>query len=312
MNLPRPSRHEFRAAARVAVPAFALVVVAACSGVGASPTPAPSSPPNPTPVNPTPVVPSPSPVGGGTYWLRLTTSQAIPPVNLFAVGPTAVIDGDGKLIVQGAVPAIFPGPLVIPLFARQVSEAGRATIMGWAKDLGLLAGPTDFTGGGGLPGGVTGHIELTVDGSLVTLTGLTDVSAPNPEPGSPQAFGEFWRRVSSLPETLPGELGPEAQYTPSAYAILVGPPPQSQGGITGGVADWPLETPLATFGGPVANGTQRCGLVEGEDAATLRPALEQATQLTKWVQDPQSSTAYGLTVRPIVAGENPCAEVFGP
>jgi hypothetical protein len=61
----------------------------------------------------------------------------------------------------------------------------------------------------------------------------------------------------------------------------------------------------------VLDGSFRCGLVEGAEAATLRPALEAANQLTPWVQDPETSATFGLTVRPIAAGENPCAEVFG-
>jgi hypothetical protein len=284
-------------------------LVAACGG-GVSPassvSPAPASP-----AGPTPVLPSPPGDVEGTSWLRLTTFQAIPPVNLFAVGPTAIITADGHYLVPGAVPAIYPGPLVTPYTGRQVSDAGREQIVGWAGELGLLSGMTDFTGEGGLMGGITGTIELTVDGQLLSLTGLPDAQAPDPKPGSPEAFGEFWRRVSSLPETLPAELGPEVPYTPTAYALLVGPPPVAESGIAPTIADWPLETPLATFGGPVQAGTYRCGLVEGADAATLRPALEAANQLTMWTQDPEFSAAYGLTVRPILAGENPCAETFG-
>ena len=298
---------------RLAVPLLAAALVAACGGAAASPSPsAPAGPSSvdPTPVDPTPVIHLPSPTGAATYWLRLTTSQAVPQVNLFAFTPTAVIDGDGRSIVQGAVPTVFPGPLVVPLVGRQVSAAGRGTILGWARELGLLSGQTDFTGGSSVPGGMTGRIELTVDGGLVALTGLPDVSAPTPEPGSPQAFGELWRRIANLPETLPGELGPESPYTPTGYAVLVGPAPDPQG-MPLSIMDWPLAQPLATFGGPVANGTRRCGLVTGEDAATLAPVLAQATQLTQWVQDPTTSATFGLTVRPIVAGENPCLEVFG-
>jgi hypothetical protein len=241
----------------------------------------------------------------------MTTFQAIPPVNLFSMGPSAIIDGAGLYVVPGAVPAIYPGPLVTPLFARQVSDAGLATIVDWADELGLLSGTTDFTDGGGIPGGVTGTIELTVGDRLVTLTGIPDMIAPDPEPGSPQAFGELWRRIATLPETLPGELGPEAPYVPAAYAILVGPPPVPEAGIPANIADWPLDVPVATFGGPVQDGAYRCGLVQGEDAATLGPVLGAANQLTQWVQDPETSATFGLTVRPIVAGENPCAEVFG-
>ena len=294
-------------ARRLIVTALAAALVAACGG-STSVTPAPA-----TPANPTPVIPSPSasPQDGGTYWLRMSIWQAIPPVNLFELGNAAIIDGAGLSVVPGAVAAIYPGPLVMPLFARQVSDTGRETILGWAHELGLLSGKTDFTDGAGMPGGMTGRIELTVDGRLVTLTGIPDMVAPDPEPGSPQAFGELWRRVAALPETLPAELGPEAPYVPSAYAILVGPAPEPEAGMQANLADWPLETPLATFGGPVQDGSYRCGIVEGEDAVTLRPALEAANQLTQWVQDPETSATFGLTVRAIVAGENPCLEVFG-
>lgn len=281
------------------------LVVGACSDTTASPVPGSTSAP-PTPVIATP---TPGPIGA-TYWLRMTSWQAIPPQNLFAFTPAAVITGDGRLLLPGAVPAIFPGPLVMPLFARQVTAAGREAIIGWARELGLLSGKTDFVGDLGLPGGVTGRIELTVDGQLVTLNGVPEVDGVL-EPGSPAAFAELWRRVASLPETLASELGPEEPYVPTAYAILVGPPPEPQAGLPGSIADWPLEIPLATFGGPVLDGSYRCGLVDGEDAAILRPALEAANQLTQWTQDPATSATFGLLVRPIVAGENPCAEVFG-
>jgi hypothetical protein len=241
----------------------------------------------------------------------MSTFQAIPPVNLFTMGSSAVIDGAGMYVVPGAVPAIYPGPLVTPLFARRVSDAGRETIVGWAEELGLLTGTADFTDGGAIPGGLTGTIELTVDGRLVTITGIPDMVAPDPVPGSAQAFAELWRRVASLPETLPGEVGPETPYVPSGYALLVGPPPMPEAGIPANIADWPLDVPVSTFGGPVQDGSYRCGLVEGEDAATLAPALVAANQLTQWVQDPATSATFGLTVRPIVAGENPCLEVFG-
>jgi hypothetical protein len=296
-----------RAAHRLLLPIAVVGVVAACGAGAGSPASAPVSP-----VNPTAVVPAPSPNEAGTYWLRLTTSQAIPPLNQFANLDPVVITGDGIHVVPGAVPAIYPGPLVMPLFGQQVSDQGRATIMSWADELGLLTGKTDFTGGGGLPGGIMGHIELTVDGGRITLDGFPDATAADPAPGSPEAFGEFWRRVSSLSTTLGAELGPESPYTPPAYSILVGPAPVPEAGITPSIMDWPLDMPLATFGGPVANGTARCGNVSGADADTLRPALEQANQLTQWVQDPETSATFGLTVRPLVPGEDQCRAIFGP
>jgi len=305
---------------RLAALPLLFLIVTACG----STTPSASSAPTATAPPPTPVGASPTPAGqspGGSpaageptgvgYWLRMTTSQAIPPLDRFGLPPTSIITADGQYLVQGIVPAIFPGPLVIPMFARQVSDEGQAEIIQWARDLGLLDGQTDFTGDNALPGGITGRIELTVDGSLVSLTGVPDLpTSGSPEPGSPEAFSELWRRVSTLPESLPGALGPETEYTPVAYALLVGPPPRPEAGMTAHLMDWPLEVALGSFGQPVAEG-YRCGLVEGADAATLAPSLNEANQLTQWVQDPDTSATFGLTVQIIVPGEDPCAEVFG-
>jgi len=308
---------------RLATLPLLLLLVAACGSTTPSASTAPTAtPPPPTPVgaSPTPVGQSPESSGSASsgapaaagYWLRMTTSQAIPPLDRFGLWPAAIITADGQYLVQGVVPAIYPGPLVIPLFARQVTDEGRAQIVQWARDLGLLDGKTDFTGGAAVPGGVTGTIELTVDGALVTLTGnVTDVvPVASPVPGSPEAFAELWRRVSTLPESLPGQLGQEVAYAPEGYALLVGPPPVSQDGIAGNLMDWPLDVALGSFGTQVAEG-YRCGLVGGADALTLAPSLDQANQLTQWVQDPDTSATFGLTVRPIVPGEDPCAEVFG-
>jgi hypothetical protein len=81
--------------------------------------------------------------------------------------------------------------------------------------------------------------------------------------------------------------------------------------MTAHLQDWPLDTPLATFGVPVADGSVRCGTAFGDDAATLGLAFENANQLSQWVQDPDTSATFGLTVRPIVPGEDPCKELFG-
>jgi hypothetical protein len=248
----------------------------------------------------------------------MTTTQAIPPLDMFAVQPPLRITGDGTAVINGPVPAIFPGPLLPNLIGRQVSDAGQADIIQSARDLGLLSGQTDFSGGDMVMGGVTGHIELTVDGQRIELTGnpsaqIVCVTTPcQPEPGTPEAFGELWRQLESLSSWLGDELGPEAPYVAPSYAILVGAPPEQQPGSSQAPMDWPLDQPIALFGGPVANGTARCGTAADGDADALRPSLMAANQLTQWTQDPQFSAAYGLTVRPMVPGEDVCREIFGP
>jgi hypothetical protein len=147
----------------------------------------------------------------------------------------------------------------------------------------------------------------------VTLTGTPSDGTviPDPQPGSPEAFTELWRRLADLPGNLDAELGPEAPYTPAGYALLIGPAPVPEEGMQAGVMVWPLETPVNDFGSPVLSDTQRCGLAVGEDGVVMGEALGQANQLTQWTATPETSATFGLTVRPIVGGEDPCAEVFG-
>jgi hypothetical protein len=297
---------------RVALTGLIAITFAACTGAASSPAdPSPSAVP---PVASPSVSPSPS---AQTYWLRMTTWQAIPPLNQFASQPLLVIAGDGMAVTSGPVPAIYPGPLLPNLIGRPISQAGLDAIVQRARDLGLLDGTTDFTPDDNLMGGVTGRIELTVDGMRVTLTGSPDatiecITTPcEPAPGTPEAFGELWRDLLDLPSLVGAELGPEAPYQPGAYALLVTTAPQADPSLPQQPAVWPLDQPLGSFGGPVANGTARCGTVSGSDADTLRPALEAANQLTPWVDQADSTTLFGLTVRPLVPGEDACTEIFG-
>jgi hypothetical protein len=291
-------------------------VLAACvSAAPATPTPSPATP-LPTRVPSSPGASSTAP-DATTYWLRLTTTQALAPLNLFPSGAQLVITGSGVAVMPGPVPAIFPGPLVVPLVGRPVTDAGRAKILALATSLGLIGRQTDFSAGTGLAGGVTAHVEITVDGKRVTLSGPPDAQAGcssspcSPAPATPEAFGAFWRQLLDLPSLLGDDLGPETTFTPSGYSILVGPPPGPAVGVTSSIADWPLAAPLATFGAPVANGQARCATVTGDTAATLGAAFARANALSQWTQDPTANATFGLIVRPLVPGEDACREVFG-
>jgi hypothetical protein len=285
--------------------AFLLVLVAATAacGFGAEPSPTPG--------------PSGPPAGRGDVLLSATVDQAIAPLERFGWLPSVVITADGVVVTAGAVLAIFPGPLVPPLVGRRISDEGWAQVLQWAEHYGLLTGQTDFTGGNVMPGQPLGRIRLRVGEQLVELVGDHQrpfACPPNADcdarPGSPEAFTVFWGRITGLGTFLAEQLGPEAPWEPAAYALLIGPAPDPQG-IPQPVADWPLAAPLATIGQPVAGGERRCVTVSGGEAAALRPALEAARQTTPWIQDPQFSAAFGLTVRPLLPGEDVCRSLFG-
>ena len=293
------SRFQLRLAP-VASVALAAVLAAACSGSALAPSPSPQ--------------PSPA---DETLLLRLTTTQALPPIEQFGWGFSVAITSGGVVVAPGAVPAIYPGPLLTPLWGRQLTENGWAKIVAQARAHGLLVVNGNFAGDAAMPGAALGRIDIFADGRTWTITGdpnsqIMCITTPcDPAPGTPPAFGAFWRAVSDLASWMPGDLGKEAPYRPSAYALLIGPAPVAEAGIAPGIADWPLEAALASFGDPVANTGLRCGIVAGADAEALRPALEAANQLTQWTQDPTTSATVGLQVRSLLPGENPCNELFG-
>ena len=306
-GLKRMGRRISRSAVTLAMAVF----VAACTGaVPSSVPPVPSAPPSPasSPAGP----PAPA------YRLRATTTQAIPPINRFGLLPMVTITGDNSVVVAGPQIMIYPGPLLPNLQARPITDAGFEKIVQRGRDLGMFTGSGDFTPPDVMPGAQLGRIEIVVDGVLHDLTGdpsrvIVCITTPcDPAPGTPEAFGAFWASLSDL-TWLAGDLGAEAPYVADSYALLIGVEPADGPGIGPSVAIWPLEQPIATLGKPVGSApAPRCGTVRGADAATLRPSLESANQLTRWVDEAADrADATPLQVRPMVPGEDVCLEVFG-
>lgn len=307
-----------RSAARHGRPRPALVIaltvlglVAASCGSGAS-SPSPSANPS--------VSPSPGPEAG--FRLRATTVQALPPLSIFAWTPGLLITDDVVAIQAGAIPAIYPGPLVTPLLGAQLTEEAWTTIVDEAEATGLLSGASDFTGGTMLMGAAAGRLEIVIDGRAYDLTGdptrvvRCGTQRCIPDPGTPEAFAAFWSRLADLSGWLGAGIGPQEAWTPTAYAVLVGPPPAEDPQLSGVPLPWPFEGPSSEFGDVlVGDPAQRCGVVRGDEAAAFAAALRTANQLTRW-KDPVAPDApealLGLTVRPLLPGDDdPCAPLVG-
>ena len=279
---------------RLVMTALVATLLGACTGGSASSSP------------------EPTPPAEAQVRLRVTAVQALPPPATFGWMPSVVITLDGRVLTGGAVPAIFPGPLVGPVVERQLTPNGWNRIVAAAREAGLLGGARDFTGGAMPPGSMATRLEIVADGRIHDLTGdasriMVCVQAPcNPQPGSPEAFGGFVSRLSDLGSLLGADIGPESMHTPAGYAILVGPAPDDQGLAQPPIA-WPFEAGFVGFGKPLADGSGgRCGTVTGEEAAALRPALTRATSITRW-RDPADGSFHGLTVRPLLPGDDdPC------
>lgn len=221
---------------------------------------------------------------------------------------------DRRVLAGGAIPAIFPGPLVLPITERPITAAGWLRIVEAARAAGLLDGNRDFTGGQLPPGSAATRLELVADGRVLDLTGdasrqIACVQAPCiAPPGTPEAFAGFVNGLSDLATMAGAEnLGPEQLHQPAGYAVIVGPKPDDQG-LPQRAIPWPLEAGFSAFGKPLSDGSGgRCGSITGADVGLVRPAFAAANQLTPW-RDPADQSLHGLAVRPLLPGDGDSCE----
>jgi hypothetical protein len=239
-----------------------------------------------------------------SFYLRAWQSQALAPEYTFAWLPGVTIS-DGKYIDgHVAVPAIFPGPLWVGPSIRSITPTGITTILAEARRLGLLGDKHDFSEGL-MPGSISAHVEMIVDGTTYSLYGLPDADG-NPDPGTPAAFSAFYSKLGYLDGWIGDQLGESAPYEPERLAVLTLPPSKDTSGITPTQVDWPLTTPFATFGSSGGSDQYRCAVVEGADLAKLLPVIKSSNALTRFKDS--AGVVLSLTTRVLVPGETgPCS-----
>jgi hypothetical protein len=262
--------------------------------------------------------PAPSGSTGGSaspegFRLLAWTTQAVAPEAAFRTMARLAI-ADGVLVDTAvAVPAIYPGQLLVEPIARSISAAGISAIEAELRAQGLLV-DSDFTAAGEpLLGAVTAHLEVVVDGQTYTLSGDPDAvlrcgatQRCIADPGTAGAFSAFWQKLTGdLDGWLGTDLGSSGTYDIERLSILLAHPIETFAPLPSGAASqkrWPLGS-FDTFGVPYAG--SRCGTVSGSDLATLLPLLRQSNQLTTFVDT--NGTVRSLVLHPLIPGEpDPC------
>lgn len=238
-----------------------------------------------------------------------------PSAQLFAL-PEIVIYGDGTVLVpdtSGSQPTI---PAVSPMLATTISEAGLQAILVAASDAGLLGKNAQYSSGP-VPEAGTTTFSVAADGHLHTVS----VTALGHKGGDPStqgirdklaAFEAALQDVSALVGKA-NVTTPQAAFQPSGVEVFVatydsGPAPAKS-------LAWPLKTPLASFGQPIASAgsgggirgaSLTCGIVTGADLAALQPLLATASPDSVWNSQ---GSFFTLTVRPQLPDELACPGV---
>ncbi len=243
--------------------------------------------------------------------------------------PSFVMFGDGRVIMQGAQTAEFPGPAYPALIERTLTEAGIQAVLSGIEDTNLFTSDLELRGAQSVVADASDtRFTLNAGGPdvIVSVYGLgtllPDIDRP---PGMSSAEIDAHRILGQLNDglmTLDSWLPADARetegwqrYEAEAFRLYVrdvtGEPVEG-GDLPEQVRDWPTDDDPAAFGeveSAFGDGT-RCGVVDGELGAAWLEEVTAANQLTLWTDD--GDRRFSIRARPLLPHEDPaCPELIG-
>lgn len=302
------------------------IFLAACSsgGPGTSPDPGGSGD----------VGDAEHPTGSDEAILIIDFEGGFVPVQFHATAtPAFVLLGDGRVIVQGMQTLEYPGPALAPLMERTLTEEGIQEVLRAIGDTSLFTSDLDLRGAANMVADASdtvfildgGGREVTV--RVYGLGTLAPVQGQEMPPGissaEVQAHGvlqQLYEQMLALDTWLPADAWEDEgwqPYEPEALRLYVrdvtGQPIEG-GDLPEHVLAWPTDTDPATFGEEqvhFGDGT-RCGVVEGDEAATWLEELSRANQLTLWAPSADPDARFSVSPRPLLPHEEvACPELIG-
>lgn len=247
------------------------------------------------------------PLGENEMVLQVSTGGGIVPIEFqVTLVPEFSLYGDGRVIVPGPTPAIYPGPALPNLQTTVIPESSVQAILSTARETGLFNPTFDY----GLPGvfdGPTTTIVVNAGGTTyrsqiyaLTVEGASGLSAEQQQARA--AINDLRGRLAELISFASGEIAWE-QYECSALAVYsqVVPPGGSPDptDVQPNHLDWPLGD-LAELGQESPRPGLRRAVISGQDLVALRALLGEATQITLWRS---ADKEYRLLFRPLLPGE---------
>jgi hypothetical protein len=226
--------------------------------------------------------------------------------------PIVVIYADGRVITQGPVAAIYPGPLMPNLQEHTISPAALERLVELAREKNLLRSVHyDYPG---IADAADTVLEIQVDGQSYRVSAyalaeggvdLPDMDLDQATLDGRAALREFVDSLTGIPasefvdEEHPYVASGVRTYAGKAVIVPNSELPGEQPAI-----DWPLGD-LAMAGEALANSPidVRCQVIAGDDLATVWPLLQVANSLSTFRSEGE---LYSFTVRPLLPGETGC------
>lgn len=285
----------------IAASGLVVPVLAAC-GVRTSIAPGtvPPMSTSPTTVPPTTVPPIDHPTGADEFVVRVKYAGGLVANNYDLMrSPSVLVTGDGFAVTPGAVPAVYPGPLLPALRARTIAEIGVQSVLRAADSAQLLGPAPDYSIDPFVMDAADTVLEIHARGEVYTHQAYAlDMEVPSSivESEARKRLRTFVQGLTDL-VTLAGaeNLGPDGPLHPDAYRVQANPVDPSQyGDPAPTVVPWPAGT-----GVELAKASQ-CVVGSADKVGAL---FEAANQLTFFEE---GTTTYSLVVAPALPGDPVC------
>lgn len=227
------------------------------------------------------------------------TGGFVPVGHDFRSLPSAVVYEDGRAFTPGAVMEIYPGPAVHPVIESEIGDGEMRSIVDAAEEAGLLdETPPDF-GETLIADAGTTEITIVVGGETHVTSVYALTEGRDALPGMEPSHDEARALVAEFVDLVTGaatEGENSAEYVPERYRLLpLAPEEVPAEGVDPDERDWPVaDVDLAE---------RECVAVTGDRADTLRDALRDATEITRWRT---SASTFALVVRPLLPHEPEC------
>lgn len=235
------------------------------------------------------------PTGADDVVFELAQVGGFVPIEFaFQQTPSILVSGDGRLFRPGAVPAIYPGPLLPAVSVESISEDGIQALLAAADEAGLLT-HVDYDARMEIADAPTTRLTINVDGE--TYVHSADALGLELDEVSPerQALAAFVEQLADLGSVVGvDELGEQTMYEPDSYGIRampVGDLSEYGGdGIEPTVVAWPTES------GVVLADAADCTIVPADSFGTT---FAESNQLTFF---DDGGTTYQVLVKFILPG----------
>jgi hypothetical protein len=239
------------------------------------------------------------PTGADDVVLRIAYEGGFVPIEYtFMDLPILLVTGDGRVITQGPVPAIYPGALLPNVQQRTITEAGIQALLRLAEEHDLFRDVT-YEGNDNIADASDVAVTISANGATYEHRAYAlGMSGDGTEIDEDRAqLASFFEKATDI-VTAAGAatLGPEEPFESTSYLIRATVADESavDQDIPPTMVDWPAEAPVR--------------LAEASECATLpvesfRDLFTSATQLTWFVED---GITYQLVVKPQLPGVPTC------